>query len=505
MNDILTSESKTAEVGASGNVCAETNTKEMTKEMILESDECHEVGQESYPKTKEHTKEIMDELRSDEHGHDLDQEHVSVVGVPVGNEMPQNVSNQEPCGDPNFPCSSSSLILAASHVGGCDSKDRGGEEGDQVGQEAERAHEVGLGSGDWPRSSGPEGLRPSLSRQSHSSTDGERKQERCQRTRKVDHLCSLFSQAVLHTSHGKHSDVPQCRSTTGRCGGSAQGEGRRCLAGGVGHEEDWTSSSRRITSSPLGANPGAEEEAEQGHQEGRDRQGCPDHPRSLGQEADQAWQRDDGRGAGDQRRLRDVNSMEPSDRNLEPSLGAQVEPVSSDCLNVFHQSFQTPQDVVDLIQQSLVSAEYEVTEAFMSLPGFQLDLMEVCCGPESGITQAIRDKGGTAERIGLQNKMDLTTPAGVERASQFCEVMRPRYMWLSPICGPTSPLQNLNQRTPEQCHKLQKKRKYSKRMAKSCVRLAEEQLARGGEIGWEWPIGQMKVGITPKWLGCLKD
>ena len=82
-----------------------------------------------------------------------------------------------------------------------------------------------------------------------------------------------------------------------------------------------------------------------------------------------------------------------------------------------------------------------VVEAMSAFSGFQLDFMEVCCGPESGLTSAVREMGGTAERIGLQNKMDLTTPQGLDRARKFCAETKPRSMWLSPVCGPTSPMQ----------------------------------------------------------------
>ena len=58
------------------------------------------------------------------------------------------------------------------------------------------------------------------------------------------------------------------------------------------------------------------------------------------------------------------------------------------------------------------------------------------------------------ERIGLHNNMDLTTSLGLKRARDFCDVTAPRYLHLSPVCGPTSPLQELNMRTEEQREKL---------------------------------------------------
>ena len=45
-------------------------------------------------------------------------------------------------------------------------------------------------------------------------------------------------------------------------------------------------------------------------------------------------------------------------------------------------------------------------------------------------------------------------PLGLKRARDFCDVTAPRYLHLSPVCGPTSPLQELNMRTEEQREKL---------------------------------------------------
>ena len=65
--------------------------------------------------------------------------------------------------------------------------------------------------------------------------------------------------------------------------------------------------------------------------------------------------------------------------------------------------------------------------------------------------------------------------------------MKPRYLWLSPSCDPASPGQHLNAKTEEQRIKLEKKKKVSRKMAKGCVKLAKDQIRRGGHIVWEWP------------------
>lgn len=133
---------------------------------------------------------------------------------------------------------------------------------------------------------------------------------------------------------------------------------------------------------------------------------------------------------------------------------------------------------VFLLEQSLRNACEEIECSLMALPSSQADLIEVCCGPDSTLTATIQQKGGKAERVGLHNNMNMTTEKGYSRASAMCDAFRPRYLHLSPVCGPTSPIQHLNERTEEQKRRLEQKRKMSRRMAKNCVRLAKEQLAR---------------------------
>ena len=60
-------------------------------------------------------------------------------------------------------------------------------------------------------------------------------------------------------------------------------------------------------------------------------------------------------------------------------------------------------------------------------------------------------------------------------------------MWFSLPCGPNRPVQNLNQKNLEQIRNPKKKRRKAKRIIRRCLKLAREQVNRGGHIGWEWP------------------
>ena len=119
--------------------------------------------------------------------------------------------------------------------------------------------------------------------------------------------------------------------------------------------------------------------------------------------------------------------------------------------------------------------------------GSECDLLEVCCSHDSRLTETVIQHGGIAYRVGMENHMDLTTEVGAERARQFADAVKPRWMWISTPCGPNSPLQNLNQKTAEQIKKLKQKRRKAKAIIRHAITLAEEQVHRGGHVGWEWP------------------
>ena len=143
----------------------------------------------------------------------------------------------------------------------------------------------------------------------------------------------------------------------------------------------------------------------------------------------------------------------------------------------------------DQIAEGLREAHEEFVESIMAVKGSTCDLLEVCCGPDSNLTRTVHDMGGVAYRVGIENNMDLTTEIGASRAREFAHKVKPRWMWFSVPCGANSPLQGLNQRTPQQIKKLKQKRRKNKIIIRNSIKMAEEQLSRGGHVGWEWPLG----------------
>lgn len=130
------------------------------------------------------------------------------------------------------------------------------------------------------------------------------------------------------------------------------------------------------------------------------------------------------------------------------------------------------------ITESLQQTSHDLHDTFSSFPVSTCDLLEICCGPMSGLTQAVLEKGGVGYRVGVHNGMDLTTNMGYERARQFANEVRPRWMMISTPCGPTSNIQNLNQKTPRQIKHLKQKRRKARTIVKHALALARDQVLR---------------------------
>ena len=88
----------------------------------------------------------------------------------------------------------------------------------------------------------------------------------------------------------------------------------------------------------------------------------------------------------------------------------------------------------------------------------RLDLAEVCCSADSRLTECVRKLGGKAQRFSEWNGYNLITRRGALRLLEDLRRWRPRHVFFSPPCGPESPMQNANQRTPTRVAELSRKR-----------------------------------------------
>ena len=81
--------------------------------------------------------------------------------------------------------------------------------------------------------------------------------------------------------------------------------------------------------------------------------------------------------------------------------------------------------------------------------------------------------------IGIHNGYDLSTAHGLKKALALVRDTRPKYLHVSPPCGPWTSLQNANQRNPNQIHRLAEQRLHSRRLIKNCCKLVEVQRQEG--------------------------
>ena len=130
-----------------------------------------------------------------------------------------------------------------------------------------------------------------------------------------------------------------------------------------------------------------------------------------------------------------------------------------------------------------------VPEIFQSLTGHnRLCLLECACEPDSLLSSAVQARKKsetTAARCSLYNGCDLSTDAGVRLIMNRIDLERPQHVWLSPPCGPFSPLQRTNQRNQAQAQELKAKRQEAIRIYIGATCIMHYAIQRGVHVTLE--------------------
>ena len=116
-------------------------------------------------------------------------------------------------------------------------------------------------------------------------------------------------------------------------------------------------------------------------------------------------------------------------------------------------------------------------------------VMEVACTPDSLIGKAVQDRTGQADscrRVSIWNGGDLSTKEGIRLTLDRIREERPHNVWIATPCGPYSPLQRTNARTPEQRAELERKRECAKRIYVGGSIVARFAFQLGCHVTWEW-------------------
>ncbi|CAK9012642.1 Retrovirus-related Pol polyprotein from transposon RE1 (Retro element 1) (AtRE1) [Includes: Protease RE1 [Durusdinium trenchii] len=163
----------------------------------------------------------------------------------------------------------------------------------------------------------------------------------------------------------------------------------------------------------------------------------------------------------------------------------------------------TPESVKCLVAETMNDTTTAINDSlhefvnlsFDSMPGVvlfspearSLDLLEVCCPPDSALAAMVERLGGSSARV-TENNMNLNSVDGLTQAISFVRREKPRWMWLSLPCGANSPIQHLNELTEQAWLKSLARRKKSRKLVRRALQLLRVHVfENGGHFGWEWP------------------
>ena len=89
--------------------------------------------------------------------------------------------------------------------------------------------------------------------------------------------------------------------------------------------------------------------------------------------------------------------------------------------------------------------------------------------------------------MGLWNHYDFTKTETVEKAMADIDAHRPLHVHGSPSYTPFTIVQNVNQRTEEQCARLAKQRRWGKKVILNRLEVLRYALGKGCQVSFEHP------------------
>ena len=117
-----------------------------------------------------------------------------------------------------------------------------------------------------------------------------------------------------------------------------------------------------------------------------------------------------------------------------------------------------------------------------------IDLLEIYASPHSRLCEAIRQKGGKAERFTTEHG-DLSTQEGQAELLRMIRRLQPRHIWMAPECGPWCSWSRFNaNRSITGYEKIQQSRELSRVHLKLCTLIMKIQVNAGRHFHMENPI-----------------
>ena len=344
-----------------------------------------------------------------------------------------------------------------------------------------------------------------------SNARGARKPLRPERPRHVEGVPTMPFEDLLHTGIRLDRDIPAGGSIGSRCGhGDERGQGqdqRPTLGEGEAQQQDlqhpWSRSIFEGQAKEVG------ERQVQEYPEGEAWNiGSIDTATDHGdQEGPEESRREVPRGEGGRDLVGGMEQDQHSDRDAVREQNP-VEILGED--NEGHVKKGTLNDARKAyLMEKIDDFIGEVDKIYEELVGFEEDcwIMEVCCPPDSRLVETFLKHNKKALRIGLP-AFDVSTKSGVDELKRMISTWRPDLVWFSLPCGPYSQIQELfNESTPEKLEKSLARKRKAKRMIHNGLDVAIHQVSQGGEIAWEWPVGNRGWNLprVREFWNCLRS
>ena len=116
-----------------------------------------------------------------------------------------------------------------------------------------------------------------------------------------------------------------------------------------------------------------------------------------------------------------------------------------------------------------------------------IHLLEVGTSAASGLRTAVEQRHGAAARMS-PFEFDFGHKTGADQALEAARALAPALLWVSvSSAGLEVPASEPPEASPEQRKTWQYRRKRGRKVMKTALRLAEDQVKRGGHVAWEWP------------------
>ena len=86
----------------------------------------------------------------------------------------------------------------------------------------------------------------------------------------------------------------------------------------------------------------------------------------------------------------------------------------------------------------------------------------------------------------------------MEKAISDIDAHRPLHVHGSPPCTPWTIMQNINQRTEEQCARLAKQRRWGRKVILNVLKVLRHALAKGCQVSFEHPVAASSWRMIPE-------